>query len=214
MGEYEEWESARTRVDEVMEASQEEGGPRVSLVPGPATVPDDYPTDMIRVTEAEDGSETASIVTPFPLESSKRCFMGWSAERQRMFIEALAETGSVHGAAATARLSARGAYKLRTRSPAFAAAWDAALQMAVGRLSAIAFDRAISGRVEQIYEDGTLVAEKKLPNDRLLMWLLSRLDPKRFAGGHDRLARDDADPQAEVRGAFPALLDALANEES
>ena len=62
----------------------------------------------------------------------------------------------------SARLTARSAYRLRARSPAFAAAWDTADQLAVGRLSALAFDRAINGRTEQVWHEGQLVAEKRL----------------------------------------------------
>ena len=129
--------------------------------------------------------------------------------RQREFLTHLAETGSVHLACQAARLSARGAYRLRTRSPAFAKAWDVAQQLAIGRLSAIAFDRALNGRVEQIYREGNLIAERRVPNDRLLTWLMARLDPKRFALPWEQ--RGDADPQAEAVAAFPALLDAIAD---
>ena len=137
---------------------------------------------------------------------------GWSAERQRYFLATLAETGSVHLAAEAARLSARSAYKLRTRSPAFAAAWDTALQLAVGRLSAIVFDRAINGGIEQIYCDGDLVGERRVPNDKLLTWLLARLDPRRFALPWEQ--RGDADPQAEAVARFPALLETLEDTAS
>jgi hypothetical protein len=44
-------------------------------------------------------------------------------------------------------------------------------------------------------------------NDRLLTWLLARLDPKRFAMPWEQ--RGDTDPQAEAVAAFPALLDAV-----
>src|SRR5688500_17389148 len=138
------------------------------------------------------------------LPDSRKRLAGWSAARQRLFLETLAETGSVHLASNSARLSARGAYRLRTRSPAFAATWDAALQSSVGRLSAIVFDRASHGRVEQIYRDGELVGERRVPSDKLLTWLLSRLDPKRFALPWEQ--RGDRDPQAEAVAAFPALL--------
>ena len=125
-----------------------------------------------------------------------------------------AETGSVHLAAASARLTARSAYRLRARSPAFAAAWDTADQLAVGRLSAIAFDRAINGRTEQVWHEGELVAEKRLPSDKLLMWLLARLDPRRFAAPWE-LRHDGApDPQAAARESFPAQLEALADTAS
>jgi hypothetical protein len=147
-----------------------------------------------------------------PLEDSRRRLAGWSAERQRLFLSVLAETGSVHLASSAARLSARSAYHLRTRSPAFASAWNAAQQLAVGRLSAIAFDRALNGRVEQIYRDGELVGERRMPSDRLLTWLLARLDPKRFALPWEQ--RGDADPQAEAVASFPMLLDAVTDAAS
>ena len=137
---------------------------------------------------------------------------GWSAERQRLFLTHLAETGSVHLASSAARLSARGAYRLRTRSAAFARAWDTALQLAVGRLSAIVFDRAINGRVEQVYHSGELVGERRVPSDKLLMWLLSRLDPKRFALPWEQ--RGDVDPQAEAVAAFDAMLEAVTDTPS
>jgi hypothetical protein len=98
---------------------------------------------------------------------------------------------------------------LRTRSPAFAQGWNAAQQLAVGRLSAVAFDRALNGRVEQIYQEGTLVGERRVPSDRLLTWLLARLDPKRFALPWEQ--RGDADPQADAVASFPALLEAVTD---
>jgi hypothetical protein len=110
-----------------------------------------------------------------------------------------------------AALRALGLSAARARSPGFAAAWDTADQLAVGRLSAIAFDRAINGRTEQVWHEGILVAEKRLPNDRLLMWLLARLDPRRFAAPWELRKDDTADPQVEARESFPALLDALAD---
>ncbi len=159
-----------------------------------------------------EGNRQSLPAIPFdgvPLEDSRKRLAGWSAERQRLFLANLAETGSVHLASAAARLNARSAYRLRTRSPAFARAWDAALQLSVGRLSAIVFDRAINGRVEQLYRDGELIGERRVPSDKLLTWLLARLDPKRFALPWEQ--RGDADPQAEAVAAFPALLDAVTD---
>ena len=118
---------------------------------------------------------------------------------------------TVHAASRSSGLSARSAYRLRARSPRFAAAWNAAQQLAVGRLSTIAFDRAINGRVEQIFDGGQAVYEKRVSSDRLLMWLLVRLDPARFAAPWERHANDLSDPQADVRAAFPALLEALTD---
>ena len=203
------WAKAGRKIDKVREAADEEGGPRLSLVP----VPEQdiaWPTDLLPAADPGDSPPVEPM--PFdgvPLDQSRNRLAGWSAERQRMFLNALAETGSVHLAATHARLSARSAYMLRTRSPAFAQAWNAAQQLAVGRLSAIAFDRALNGRVEQIYREGTLVGERRVPSDRLLTWLLARLDPKRFALPWEQ--RGDHDPQAEAVATFPGLLDAVTD---
>jgi hypothetical protein len=214
--EFDAWCAANKKFDAVAEAADEEGGPRLSLVPPPEQNIA-WPTDLLPPNphpEGDGGGADAAPVPamPFdgvPLESSRKRLAGWSAERQRLFLTMLAETGSVHLAAQAARLSARGAYMLRARSPAFARAWNAAQQLAVGRLSALAFDRAINGRVEQVYRDGDLVGERRVPSDKLLMWLLARLDPKRFALPWEQ--RGDSDPQSDAVATFPALLDELGD---
>lgn len=58
---------------------------------------------------------------------------------------------------------------------------------------------------------GELVGERRVPSERLLMWLLSRLDPKRFALPWEREKDQADDPQAEAQAAFPALLDNLVD---
>jgi len=218
--EFDAWCASSKKFEGVAKAADETGGPSLSLVPAPEQNLA-WPTDLLPPAAAEDGDDDASsgdssiAATPFDgvaLEDSRKRHAGWSAERERLFLQTLAETGSVHLASSAARLSARGAYGLRTRSPAFARGWDAALQLSVGRLSAIVFDRAINGRVEQIFKDGYMVAERRVPSDKLLTWLLARLDPKRFALPWEQ--RGDADPQAEAVAAFPTLLDDLSDTAS
>lgn len=217
--EFEDWAAASDRFEAIEKAADEEGRPRLSMVP--VTEREEvWPTDLLppaggepETGDASAGSDEPPIpAMPFDgveLEDSRKRWAGWSADRQRMFLTNLAETGSVHLACSAARLTARSAYRLRARSPAFAAAWDTADQLAVGRLSALAFDRAIHGRTEQIWQEGTLVAEKRLPSDKLLMWLLARLDPRRFAAPWELRKDGAADPQVHARESFPALLDAL-----
>jgi hypothetical protein len=234
--EFEAWTKSSDKAKATAEAADETGGPRLSLVPV-SDQNLAWPTDLLPPAcdpscspaaagaQSEDGKAWAPAsagaqsseephvpAMPFdgvPLDDSRKRLAGWSAERQRLFLTTLAETGSVHLASSAARLTARSAYRLRTRSPAFAAAWDTSLQLSVGRLAAIVFDRAINGRIEQVFEGGELVAERRVPNDRLLTWLLARLDPKRFALPWEQ--RGDADPQAEAVAAFPALLDAVTD---
>lgn len=221
--EFDAWLAASARIDATKAAADEEGGPRLSLVQivdraGP------MPTDLLPPPKLPDtppanasgDPDAAAPLAAEPLDGialpdSRKRLTGWSAQRQRLFLDTLAETGSVHIAASGAGLSARSAYRLRARSPAFAAAWDTAEQLAVGRLSALAFDRAINGRTEQIWENGELVIEKRLPSDRLLMWLLARLDPRRFAAPWEVRQDAAADPQTAARAAFPTQLETLTD---
>jgi hypothetical protein len=151
---------------------------------------------------------------PFDPAPSRKRRAGWTAERQRAFIDHLALTGCVGEAAAIAGVSSRSAYRLRDRAGAdsFARAWDAALHLAATRLSAIMFDRAINGRVERFYRNGELVMERRVPSDHLLTWLLSRLDPLRFgtpaAKAH---AAATGDPRAAAARSLPVLLDGLTD---
>ena len=198
--EFQAWSDANKRAGELNEAANEVGGPQLSLVPVP--------------TDVTPGPEPDNLDCPVAFEPEpSRLRHGWSAYRQRVFILSLAETGSVHQAAKEALMSAaRGAYALRVRSQPFREAWDAAQQLAVGRLSALAFDRAINGRPEQVYQDGELVGERRVPNDKLLMWLLARLDPRRFAMPWEQ-REGTGDPQAEASAAFPGRIDAIEDVE-
>jgi hypothetical protein len=211
--EYEEWEKAEKRFQAVGKAADEVGGPRLSMVP----VPDQgeaWPTDLLPPSVPPEGGKPA-VPLPFdglPLEDSRKRLAGWSADRQRLFLTIVAETGQVHLAASAARLSVRSAQALRVRSPAFNEGWRMAEQLATGRLAPIAFDRAINGRIEQVYHEGQLIAERRIPSDKLLMWLLARLDPKRFAMPWEQ--RGDADPQAAAAAGFQGLLDGLEDTPS
>ncbi len=221
--EFEQWSKAQGQVDDQSRLTDEQGGPRLVLVPEedqrPAVLTDLLPAagaarDPAIAAETAADFPNADPLLPMPfdgveLPDTRKRLAGWSADRQRLFLNTLAETGSVHLACSAARLSARSAYALRNRSPAFAACWNSAILLSVGRLMAIAIDRAINGRIEQIFENGQLVGERRVPSDRMLTWLLARLDPRRFALPWEQ--RGDADPQAEAIAAFPGQLDALGD---
>ncbi|MFN3388890.1 MAG: hypothetical protein ACK40O_08145 [Allosphingosinicella sp.] len=71
--------------------------------------------------------DSASLAfSPVPARARRD---GWTADRQRVFIEGLAQSGCVGKAAAAAGMSRESAYRLRRRAGAegFAAAWDACL---------------------------------------------------------------------------------------
>ena len=156
----------------------------------------------------------ASPPPDFHPAPTRKQHAGWTAERQRRFIDTLSLTGSVGQASAAAGVSSRSAYRLRNKAGAesFAAAWDAAQTMAATRLAAIAFDRAVNGRAERFYKNGELAMERRMPSDYLLTWLLARLDPLRF-GSPLAAARAAAtgDPRPAASRNLPHLRDALAD---
>ncbi|MCL9998701.1 MAG: hypothetical protein NBV68_04930 [Erythrobacter sp.] len=121
--------------------------------------------------------------TPVPRQYQRHD--GWTPERQRGFIEALADTGSVGAAARAVDMSSEGAYQLRRQPGAegFRAAWEAALALGIQRIEDVAMDRALNGTEEPVYSYGKLLGTRTKHNDRLLMFMLRNRAPERFAAG-------------------------------
>ena len=99
---------------------------------------------------------------------------GWTPERQKAFIEALADTGCVSRAAGMVNMAQANCYTLR-RAPgaeAFRRAWEAARDFGVQRLKDIAFERAIDGQMVPVFVAGKLMGFRRKRNDGLLMFCL------------------------------------------
>lgn len=147
----------------------------MNIIPSQAFVP-----------ASEDQGEQPSIVQSFQPVALAARIDGWTPERQRQFIEELADCGIVREAAARVGMSEQGAYQLRRRPDAagFNQAWDAAVQLGVHRLHSTAFERAIRGTVRRRYYNGEVVGEDTVFDNRLLIYLLARLDrnPDRVRG--------------------------------
>lgn len=143
------------------------------------------------------------------LETGRIRADGWTLERQRDFLEALADCGSVRAACARVGMSAQSAYALRRRSNAraFRQAWDAARAMAAHRLEEAAWDRAIHGTVKQHFYHGELVAETRVYSDRLLV---QKIDRNRAA-----LDMGETEPEVveQVIEDWDAALDRLGTDD-
>lgn len=128
---------------------------------------------------------------------------GWTPDRQRAFIEALADTGSVTHAARRINMSPEGAYHLRRQPGAesFADAWTAALDHGVQCLADLAIDRAKHGVAVSIMYRGEQVGERRRYNDRLLMWILRHHMPAKYSEGG---RGDDLTPRARRAAAEAA----------
>ncbi|HEV7659922.1 MAG TPA: hypothetical protein VGO55_08765 [Allosphingosinicella sp.] len=99
---------------------------------------------------------------------------GWTPERQRAFIAALADTGCVAIAARMVNMSPESAYQLRRQPGAesFRAAWDAAQSLGLQVVKDEAFHRAMVGEVIPVFVGGRLMGFRRKKNDRLLMFIL------------------------------------------
>ncbi|MDT8760367.1 hypothetical protein MZO42_16825 [Sphingomonas psychrotolerans] len=182
-------------------------GPNALAVPPPADVEDAFPPP-----EPYDPADYRWV----PVRRKPR-LDGWTEEKQRRFIETLADTGLVNVACKAVGMSRASAYQLR-RSPhgaAFARAWDAARHHAGGLIEDIAFERAIEGTEQEVLgPNGEVIATRLVHDNRLLKYLLGHLKPERYgtrtpgAAPHGTATPQPADPpvlEQSLRAMEPAL---------
>ena len=111
---------------------------------------------------------------PVPTASTRHD--GWTPERQKRFIVALAAMGVVAAAARAVGKSATAAYKLRDRPGAedFASAWDTAMAMAQDRAYEQAMDQATNGIITPRYYRGKQIGTVRRFDYRLALKVLDR----------------------------------------
>ena len=90
---------------------------------------------------------------------------GWTKEKEKRFLEMLAETCNVTRACDAVGMSTNGAYKRRRKNAAFRAAWVETISAAYQRLELVLLDRTFNG-TEKIMtrRDGTEDRMREYPN--------------------------------------------------
>ncbi|WP_164116454.1 hypothetical protein [Sphingorhabdus sp. Alg239-R122] len=118
--------------------------------------------------------------TPVPIRHRHD---GWTPERQRELIAAMAAHGTVRGACRAMGMSDSGAYQLRLKAGAeeFCRAWDLAVAQGLMVMEDIAHDRALSGWEEPIMYHGKQVGTRTRHDNRLLMFMLAARKPATYA---------------------------------
>lgn len=109
---------------------------------------------------------------------------GWTPEKQRAYVEHLAETLCPETAAALVGMSAESVRRLRRRpgSEGLNAACDAALRKGLAeRGRAALIDEAVNGRLVRRFYHGELISEERIRSPRLLLALLEKAEAL-FAG--------------------------------
>ncbi|HYE27946.1 MAG TPA: hypothetical protein VEA61_06915 [Allosphingosinicella sp.] len=139
------------------------------------------PNPLVPLGPPADGDPPAPEFDPVPL---RRRVDGWTPERQRAYVEHLAETLCPETAAALVGMSAESARQLRRRPGAegFNAACDAALRRGLSeRGRAALIDEAVNGRLVRRFYHGELISEERVRSPRLLLALLEKAEAL-FAG--------------------------------
>jgi hypothetical protein len=112
---------------------------------------------------------------------------GWTAERQIVFVEKLADTHSITAACKHVGMSRESVRRLR-RHPlgrAFRDACDAALDCSYAELEEAAMERCKNGVARPIFYKGEQVGEWRHFDERLTMFLLRFRRRHRFGAGVD-----------------------------
>lgn len=136
--------------------------------------------------------------TPAPLRLRRD---GWTPERQRGFVAAVAEGRTPATAAASVGMSRQTAYALRARpgAEAFAQAWDAAVQSArIARKAAVprrpsVWERAVTGIATPIFYGGRQVGEVRRFDSRPIFDALRREAAFANRAGSSRQAHASAE---------------------
>lgn len=150
------------------------GAARPAAAPPEATPPDvasaaatrgdaaigDAPIGDTATADAATGDDALPPIPDFdPVPVTRRRRDGWTPERQRGFIAALAETGLVATAARRVGMGVTSAYQLRRRpgGAGFAAAWDMVLEEARERALSYLVDRTLNGTTRPRFYRGRYV---------------------------------------------------------
>jgi hypothetical protein len=108
------------------------------------------------------------VFTPVPTAARRD---GWSPERQRAFIAALAEHGCIAVAARAVGMTPQTANRLRRRPGAedFARAWEVARQEGRLKMYEQALVDAREGRLVPVTYAGRVIRHRRVFDDRLLI---------------------------------------------
>ena len=157
----------------------------------------DYALDCAMRDSSDPSAAGPSADTPaFTAVAVRERQTGWTPARQIAFVQALADTACVTEAAARVGMSPSSAYQLRRRPDAgsFRAAWEAALDHAVGRLADAALGRALNGVATPVFFQGEQIGERRRFDERLTMFLLRYRRPESYGAWLDHMSARERHP--------------------
>ncbi|HYD37247.1 MAG TPA: hypothetical protein VEA60_06510 [Allosphingosinicella sp.] len=165
------------------------------IAPSPEAASDDSASPI----NPQGGAADRLAFEPVPLRYRAD---GLTPEKQRAYVEALADTGVAREAAARVGLSEQAINRVRRRADArsFDDACEAAHLFGARRLRSIAYERAVEGTLKGHYYHGERIGEERVYDNRLLIYLLGKTE--------HLLMRDEARSRA-ICQRWEAHMDAL-----
>ena len=103
-----------------------------------------------------------------------------SAAKKKKFLACLKSTGNISEAARFAKVNRLTPYNWREADPAFAKAWEEALDEYADRLEKEADRRAVEGWLEPVFYEGEECGHKRKFSDTLLIFRLKALRPEKY----------------------------------
>lgn len=163
-------------------SAEEEDAYWAGVVDGMRTMPEKVPPRLAaraRDRYPELMGAVSSDVLEFDPVSTRHRIDGWSPEKQREYVEALADTGVARYAAARVGMTEQSANRLRRRADgrSFDLACRAAQQIGARNLVSIACTRAIEGTMRKRYWRGEEIGEERVYDNRLLVALITKVLP-------------------------------------
>ena len=163
-----------------------------------------------------DSGELVSLYDPLldfvPVPRKVVLTKGWTAAKQRDFIAALRETGSVRLSTEAVGMSHCGVYKLRHQPGGqdFARAWDAAVAIGARRVRDVLIDHAIHGIPERVLIGKDTVVERRRFNHRTMIWVLQHHMAELYPGGSTTQRRGwGAEPEPDIETVRQTILDRI-----
>lgn len=125
------------------------------------------------------------------------------------FLEVLSEYGNVHAACRASGVSRSQVYNLREREPAFAAAWDEALESNFADFEVELKQRAVKGVIDPIVYKDKVIGYRRKVSDDLLKFGLSSLNREKYGRTVDITGSIGHTVKAELPESVRGILDSL-----
>jgi hypothetical protein len=135
---------------------------------------------------------------------------GFTPDRKKTFVAALAEVGTIADACRRAGISGTSFYRHEKKDPAFRSQCEAARAKASAHLDVLAWERGVTGIEEPLIAGGKVVGTRRRRSDSIFRLILQAADPDKYGhpmgGGAVLAAKLTARIERELRPRIEAEL--------